>query len=249
MNTVRNLINQGIKVLGRMRVSYNSPIGPNTMRLIEISKQLIPQLREEQPEIADILSKAIYSINHNGLILAYSFGDIRTCYWILESMYNHPQKIFISHSSMDVNIIGEFVDRILGLGIGIKANDIFCSSIEGMDIKNGEDLRRHIQNNIRTADFSYLMISGNYKQSEICLNEMGAVWAYDSNVRVYMLPNTDVDKIGWLCNPRKGDFLNNTIVLDAIKHELCEYYNLPDTGKIWSRQRELFCGYLESVVG
>ena len=247
MNTVKNLINQGITVLERMRINYNSQIGPNTMRLIEISKQLIPQLQAEQPKIADILSKAISNINNNGFILAYAFGDIRTCYRILESIYNHPKKIFISHSSRDVNIIGEFVDRILGLGIGINANDIFCSSIEGMDIKNGEDLRRHIQSNIRTADFSYLMISGNYKQSEICLNEMGAVWAYDSNVRVYMLPDTDVDKIGWLCNARKGDFLNNTIVLDAVKHELCEYYNLPDTGKTWSRQRELFCDYLNKL--
>lgn len=240
MSTIRDIVNQGIKILEPMRINYNTRIGPNTMRLIEISKQLIPQLYTEKPEIADILSKAISNINYNGFISAYAFGDIRTCYWILSSIYNHPKKVFISHSSKDVGIIEKFVDHILGLGIGIKANDIFCSSIEGMDIKNGKDLHQHIQKNIRTADFSYLMISGNYKQSEICLNEMGAVWAYDSNVRVYMLPNTDVDKIGWLCDTRKGDFLNNAIVLDAIKRELCEYYNLPDTGETWSRQRGLF---------
>ena len=109
-----------------------------------------------------------------------------------------------------------------------------------MDIRNGGDLRRHIQNNIRIADFSYLMISDNYKQSEVCLNEMGAVWAYDSNVRIYMLPNTTIDAIGWLCNVRKGDYLNNPIVLDEIRSELCEYYNVPDTSTTWSRQRERF---------
>ena len=46
-----------------------------------------------------------------------------------------------------------------------------------MGLKNGEDIRRHIRENVRSADFSFLMISKNYKASEICLNEMGAVWA------------------------------------------------------------------------
>ena len=44
MNTIRELVNQGIKVLQQMRINYNSPIGHNTMQLINISKQLIPNL-------------------------------------------------------------------------------------------------------------------------------------------------------------------------------------------------------------
>ena len=80
MNTIRELVNQGIKVLQRMKINYNSTIGPNTMQLINISKQLIPNLQKEQPEIADILNNALSTINFNGFISAYSFGDIRTCY-------------------------------------------------------------------------------------------------------------------------------------------------------------------------
>ena len=30
MNTIRELVNQGIKVLQRMKINYNSTIGPNT---------------------------------------------------------------------------------------------------------------------------------------------------------------------------------------------------------------------------
>ena len=104
MNTIRELVNQGIKVLQRMKINYNSTIGPNTMQLINISKQLIPNLQKEQPEIADILNNALSTINFNGFISAYSFGDIRTCYRILASLYNHPKKIFISHSSEDKDI-------------------------------------------------------------------------------------------------------------------------------------------------
>lgn len=74
MNTIRELVNQGIKVLQRMKINYNSTIGPNTMQLINISKQLIPNLQKEQPEIADILNNALSTINFNGFISAYSFG-------------------------------------------------------------------------------------------------------------------------------------------------------------------------------
>ena len=66
MNTIRELVNQGIKVLQQMRINYNSPIGHNTMQLINISKQLIPNLQKEQPEIADILNNALSTINFNG---------------------------------------------------------------------------------------------------------------------------------------------------------------------------------------
>lgn len=86
MRTIRVLVNQGIKVLQQMRINYNSPIRPNTMQLINTSKQLIPELQKEQPEIADILNNALFTINFNGFISAYSFGYIRTRYRILASL-------------------------------------------------------------------------------------------------------------------------------------------------------------------
>ena len=61
------------------------------------------------------------------------------------------------------------MDNILQLGIGLSYEDIFCTSIEDMGIKNGEDIREHIRNNVQSVDFSFLMISKNYKDSEICL--------------------------------------------------------------------------------
>ena len=79
-----------------------------------------------------------------------------------------------------------------------------------------------------------------YKKSEICLNEMGAVWAYNNNVRLYLLPNTNFEDIGWLCDTKQAEMLYNSITLDALKMELSEYYSLQDHGITWSRQRESF---------
>lgn len=88
------------------------------------------------------------------------------------------------------------------------------------------------------------MISKNYKESEICLNEMGAVWAADNRVRCYLLPNVDFKEIGWLFDTNKADKLCDSVVLDTLEEELTGYYGLPHKGGIWSRQRQNFMEYL-----
>jgi len=109
---------------------------------------------------------------------AYDFGGIIAMINIIRAkcnLTNDKQKIiFISHSSKDKAIVQLFVDDVLQLGAGIKPEQIFCTSIEDMGIKNGDDIRKHIHQNIKNADYSFLLISNNYKKSEICLNEMGA---------------------------------------------------------------------------
>jgi hypothetical protein len=88
------------------------------------------------------------------------------------------------------------------------------------------------------------MLSKNYKKSEICLNEMGAVWAVDNRVRYYLLPNVDFKEIGWLCETNKAEKLYDSVVLDALEEELTDFYGLPHKGGIWSRQRQNFVEYL-----
>lgn len=162
------------------------------------------------------------------------------CVLSLERKIN-AKRIFISHSSKDKRIVSEFNDRILQLGIGLSPDDIFCTSIEDMNIKNGEDIRNHIRKNILAADFSLLLISENYKRSEICLNEMGAVWAgNEDNVRYYLLPNTGFDKIGWLCDTKQAEEISNPIALDKLYYELTHFYQIEARFNSWSRQRETF---------
>ena len=109
-----------------------------------------------------------------------------------------------------------------------------------MRIKNCDDIRGHIHTNIKSADFSFVLISQNYKESEICINEMGAVWAYDTNVRFYLLPGVTFKNIGWLCDVRQAEYINNAVALDVLHKELIEYYSLSDDTATWSRQRETF---------
>lgn len=208
-------------------------------------KELCSALTDKYPAIGYELRLHKDSYREEKIVHFTAMKAIVDCVLTLEKE-NHAKRIFISHSSKDKDIMEKFSDSILQLGIGLSHEDIFCTSIEEMGIKNGEDIRRHIRENVRSADFSFLMISKNYKASEICLNEMGAVWATDNRVRYYILPDVDFKEIGWLCDAYKADKLADSVALDTLEQELTDFYGLPRKGGIWSRQRQNFIDYLGS---
>lgn len=256
---IYNIVSQCKKIIKKqIDVSYNKIIDKSRglvftdydingeIKLLETNLlMLVDCLEAKYPEISQLLQKHIDRYDDDKIIHLSAIEAIVDCVASLEKKDVNSKRIFISHSSKDAGIFEKFVDHILQLGIGIKAEDIFCTSIEEMGVRNGEDIRKHIQTNIRNADYSFLLISKNYKASEICINEMGAVWAYDSNVRLYLLPDVDFDKIGWLCDTRKADMINSSIVLDALHKEMIEYFELSDKDT-WSRQRETFLEYINS---
>ncbi len=73
-----------------------------------------------------------------------------------------------------------FTVLILQLGSGLSHEDIFCTSIQEMGIRNDEYTLQHFKEKVQGADFSFMKISKHYKESKICLNEMGAVCATDN---------------------------------------------------------------------
>lgn len=232
------------KVVVNNFIFYDHDISGDINNLKSALKKLVACIKNKYKSISKLLQKHIEQYDSDRIIHFSAIEAIINTIIALEENTINAKKIFISHAHIDKDIIKNFSDHILQLGIGINSEDIFCTSIEEMGIRNGEDIRKHIQKNIRTVDYAFLMISKNYKKSGICVNEMGAVWAYDSNVRLYLLPDVDFKNIGWLCDTKKADKLNESVTLDALQKELTEYFGLPDKEIAWSRQRETFLEYI-----
>ncbi len=119
-------------------------------------------------------------------------------------------KIFISHSSKDIDFVDSFVKHILRLGLDIPADRIFCSSMEGHGIKSGEYIPDRLKTEMELASIALLFISKNYKESEVCLNEVGAAWVSleKTNVIPILLPDVDFKDLGFLDLNRLGIKLN-----------------------------------------
>ncbi len=216
--------------------------------------RLLPQEYDVFKKCLDDDVKRIYT--NNGMqINAYAYGNLQRdlqhlgvvsegiCITRGFNLRNsdNGKKVFISHSSKDKDIVESFVNNILCLGAGLSSSDIFCTSIEGMKITNGEDIRKHIQTNINYADYAILLISENYKNSSICLNEMGAVWAIDKKVKTYVLPGLSESQVGWLMEVNVAEKVNDIGALMALLDELSTTYKLPTKASQWAVRAQKFC--------
>lgn len=209
-------------------------------------KNLCAAMSQKYPLMSQYLSDCMRKFEDEPIVYFSSISAIIECILSLEKE-GTGKRVFISHSSKDKQYVTDFVNHILCLGIGLSPDDIFYTSIEDMTMRNGEDIRMHIQENIRSAEYSFLLVSNNYKASEVCVNEMGAVWAYEANVRLFLLPNTDFTSIGWLCDTRKADKLTDSVALDRLYKEMVEYFSLKENLIHWSQQREMFVGRVRTI--
>ncbi len=122
-----------------------------------------------------------------------------------------PEKhtIFISHASKDEPIVTPFVDKILNVGLEISRDKIFYTSNKDTGIRSGEDFKKTIKDKMLSATAIIQIITPNYKQSEVCLNEMGAAWVLSDNVIPFILEPVNFDSVGFLHNTTQLLRLNN----------------------------------------
>lgn len=118
----------------------------------------------------------------------------------------NKNKIFISHSSKDLDFVKSFVENVLLLGLDIPSQRIFCSSMEGQGVKSGQYIPDRLKEEVNKSSLALLFISKNYKSSEICLNEIGAAWAVlgKETVIPMLLPDIDFRELGFLDLNRLG---------------------------------------------
>lgn len=133
-------------------------------------------------------------------------------------------KIFISHSSKDEPLISAFVERILNIGLGISRDDIFYTSAKDTGIRSGTDFKNAIKENIKNAVAVIQIITENYRQSEICLNEMGAAWVLSDNVIPFILEPVRFDNVGFIHNTTQLLKLNNAEDLFKFQDDHEELY-------------------------
>src|SRR3989338_6841490 len=117
--------------------------------------------------------------------------------------------IFISHSSEDRELVSRFVSDIHQMGLGAKETDIYCTSVDGMNVRSGDDFKKWIHEKITSASMIIQLITTNYKKSEICLNEMGASWALNSTVVPFIIDPVRFDNVGFIHNTTHLLPLNN----------------------------------------
>ena len=95
------------------------------------------------------------------------------------------KKVFISHAAADskmIKLIVEFLNSI-----GIKNDDIFCTSISGT-LEDGKNFVTQIKENVEGSKIVIFILTERFFLSYFCLAELGAAWASNRNILPIIVP-------------------------------------------------------------
>jgi hypothetical protein len=245
---IKDLINEGLSIISKMNIWANSSAGPNTNRLKEIVKNLYPLISDDYPLLRDILSKAETKLIENGIINAFSFGDIRTSLKVLKDNYSRPPKIFISHKSEDEAFVKALV-KLLRLYIGSETEKIFCSSVPTYKIGIGKEIFPEIKSQFEGNDiFMIIVHSPRYYQSSVCLNEMGAAWIQDTECYSFLTADCEYDNLKGVIDRKyisiKVNAKDAKDRMNEFMGKVLDFFNMPkpdfSTLSQWETDRDEF---------
>ncbi|MHB1418234.1 MAG: toll/interleukin-1 receptor domain-containing protein [Bacillota bacterium] len=160
------------------------------------------------------------------------------------------KRIFVSHSSADKDFVDDFVNEILIGGLGYHHKAIVYTSGEGMGIESGADWRKFLKKGLLTVDVIILIITSNYKSSEICMNEMGASWATDAIVLPMIVEPINYKSVGVLAEVNQVEKLNSSTGLDNIYDSLTGKFTDVETPAQarWTTQKKKFLRTVEKLL-
>lgn len=111
--------------------------------------------------------------------------------------FKKSPKIFISHSTCNAEIASALVDLLEFLGM---RDCIFCSSVSGDGVLAGESIYQRIKNEYLEHElFMIYLISPEYLNSYMSLNEMGAAWILKNDYLTFILPELTVNNLDKTC--------------------------------------------------
>ena len=155
-------------------------------------------------------------------------------------------KIFISHSSLDIDYVSDIVELLEDLGI--RGDQLFCSSIAGYGILLDEDIYDYLKQQFQEYDLHIIFVlSDNYYKSPACLNEMGATWVLQKRYTTILLPGFDFKEVKGAIDPTKiaikldGDSLDVKEKLGQLKDSIVQEFSLTSISDIrWEKKRDGF---------
>ena len=156
--------------------------------------------------------------------------------------------VFISHAAKNGALVEEFVD-LLHVGIGVHPDDLFCSSLPGMNIPTGAAFVSHVKAQVTNPDLVLLIISSEFLKSQFCQHEVGASWALSLPIYPMIVPPLDyADMRGVLAGTQMAK-LGDKESLNDLRDDLTEKLGLkPYRTSHWERKRDKFLTRLSEML-
>lgn len=167
---------------------------------------------------------------------------------IPEDTITEINKVFISHSSKDGDVVEELIEILES--IGLNSTQIFCSSFEGYGIEYGENFLERIKEELGNNILVIFLLSNNFYQSPICLCEMGATWVKTNQHIPILIPPFGFEDIKGVIPLTQGFKVTDGAALNQFKSQIEKIFNINSVLNFstWERKRDKIINRIEDVI-
>lgn len=156
-------------------------------------------------------------------------------------------RVFVSHAEADRPLIEAFVD-LLQMGLDISRKDIFCTSIEGMKIRQGKPFVPYIKDELTSSDYVIMIVTAAYYESAFCLCELGATWVLGHEASPLLVKPIDYSQLKAVLTGVQAGKIDDKDALNQMKDQLQEAgFGNPSTGR-WESKRDTFLRNLSGIL-
>lgn len=157
------------------------------------------------------------------------------------------KKVFISHSSKDIDIVEKVIDILEA--IGVPSNRIFCTSFEGYGVKLGQDFLDSIKAELNADDLVLFILSKNFYASPVCLCEMGAAWVRTNQHIPILIPPFDYSDVKGVIPTIHGMKINEKNKMNSLKEHIEIFLGLgPINISNWERKRDNVLKQIKEIL-
>jgi deoxyadenosine/deoxycytidine kinase len=154
------------------------------------------------------------------------------------------KRIFVSHAHADKQLVDALVD-LIGNGVGIPADEIFCTALEGLGIPSGTNFIDYIKAQIQKPEVVLLLITENYLKRPFCLAEMGAAWAMSHKIIPLVGGAIGPSDVGGVLGSTQILKLADIAGLNQFFHELVNNLGIKNSNfPRWEAKRHQFMEFL-----
>lgn len=149
-------------------------------------------------------------------------------------------RLFVSHASEDEAIADALAD-LLRLGTDLPRRRIFCTSLPGMGIPEGEDnyigyLRRQLQHAVLVLP----LITPSFLESQVCLVELGAMWAMELPAFPVIVPPSTYPELEAILGKVQCARIDQPGSLARLKDRVAREFNVEAPSDAWEAKRTDF---------
>lgn len=157
------------------------------------------------------------------------------------------KQIFISHSSLDKDVVEKVIDYLIAMGVSHKS--IFCSSFEGYGILVGDNFLDTIKEKISSNTLVLFILSPNFYESPVSLCEMGAAWVNSKEHVPMLIPPFEFVDIKGVIPLTQGLKIDDKQKLNSLKVRIERFLSLdPMDVSIWERKRDSIFNSIQPIL-